>query len=285
MCWEDYALLINTVINKALGYLPEYIDQAMPSINFELGTHFNKFNYRSVTREDRPAISERLTEAFFWCANRFPLSVKTSSDSVPQQSIVQFVVGHSIHQDEILSASSAQAPGVVLMAACWPLKSPYRLASIIAHESMHQALYIRERISSLIRPGSLGYSPWKNSLRPGRLVWHSFWTFVCQFTMLSESVLEDDSLLQIDPKLTSFLADMQARILACSNSLSNFDIVASDEMEQCNSALSILDKISRELLVFPEYQSALKKAKDNVFEDFETWAMSLIESQADEQET
>lgn len=275
-------LLTNAMISKTLGYLPERLDLVMPPLSFELGNNFRDFNCGSVLQENRLSVAAQLREAFVWCASRFPLSFRNGSDNHLQRSVLEFVVGHSKHHDELLSASSAQAPGVVLMSADWPLKSYYRLGSLIAHESVHQALFAREGTLSPVRPRSLGYSPWKNSLRPGRLVWHSFWTFACQFTMLGESLLKDNSLRQIDPKLTEFLGDMEARVLVCLNSLEIFDLVSSNEMEQCKCALSILNDVSEGLLAFSEYGQTLDIAKDSAFEEFQMWATHFAKPRPNE---
>lgn len=270
---------VDSIVKKALRYQPEYMGQTIPSFNFELGPHFGEFNLRSVSQRERPLVSARLTEAFLWCADRFPLCITNASNNTTQQTITQFTVGRSVHRNELLTASSAQAAGIVLIAARWPVKTFYRLGSLIAHESMHQALYVRENLSSPVRPRSFGYSPWKNSLRPGRLVWHSFWTFVCQFTMLSESVLDDNQILQMDPKLIAFLADMQARILVCHDSLRTFELVTSEELEKCDEALSILDEVARESPSQSNYQQHLAKARKSVFEEFDSWAHRFIEQQ------
>jgi hypothetical protein len=276
--------LTNVVISNALEYLPALMDLEAPLFNFELAPYFTHLSCRGVPIEDRTRVTGQLTEAFLWCKGRFPLCFRDSSGA-RRPSITKFIVGYSVHKDELLSASSAQAPGSVLMAAQWPLKSIYRLASLIAHESMHQALYQRERVASPVRNASLGYSPWKNTVRPGRLVWHSFWTFACQFALLAESLCVERELLISDPALTNFLADMRARIFLCSNSLKDSAIVTDNEMRGCDEALLVLQNLCRDLHGFPGYSEAAALAEDKVFREYEEWAYAILESSSSKQST
>lgn len=270
-------LRLEAVVNECLGYLPEYVGQEMPPLRFGyLGTNFEDLGAKIVADEQRADVSRQFSEAYIWCTDRFPLSVRSHLANDAERSIVEFIVGHSKHQNEVLSASSTQALGVVFMAAEWPLKSPYRLASLIAHESIHQALFIRELGPSPVRPKSCGYSPWKNTLRPGRMVWHAFWTFTCQLAMLGESVLKDQSLQQYDPTLISFLADMEARISVCLYSLGFSDVVSSREFERCNNAFSILGGLFQELGVIPDFDKIRVEARDVAFGEFETWAKAFV---------
>ncbi|MCA1625610.1 MAG: hypothetical protein LC778_17790 [Acidobacteria bacterium] len=231
-------------------------------------------------RED---VGQQLTGAYIWCVHRFPLSVRSHVTNVTKRSITEFIVGHSNHQDQDLSASSAQAPGIVFIASSWPLRCPFRLASLIAHEGIHQGLFIRELVSSPVRPKSLGYSPWKNTIRPGRLVWHAFWTFACQFTMLGESVLRDRSLLRDDTMLIDFLADMEARLSVCLYSLEFSNVVSRPEFERCNNAFSILGCVSRKLMNINDYKQLSVDASDAAFGKYEAWAKTFVETYSDSQ--
>jgi hypothetical protein len=103
--------------------------------------------------------------------------------------------------------------------------------------------------------------------------------------MLSESLLKDRSLRQSDPKVTEFLGDMEARVLACLNSLEIFSLVSSTEMEQCKHALAILSDVSGQLLAFSEYRQIVDIAKDTAFEEFERWATNLAEAQPNEHQS
>ena len=231
-------------------------------------------NCRETSPLEQEIISSQICQVFQWCIERFPLCIRKESKNI-EQSITEFIIGYSLHKDELLSASSAQALGVILLSAPWPLKTPYRLASLIAHESMHQALYYREFENSPVRPSSLGYSPWKNCIRPGRLVWHSFWTFICQFVMLGENALKDQNLMNIDTSLAHFIADMQARIMICYESLKEFKILNSNEVIQCDHAIQILNNVGYSLAEFSEYKLQLRIAEENAFKDYSHWAKAL----------
>jgi hypothetical protein len=269
--------LTDKVIAKALDYLPDRTDLETPFFDFDLLPQFTHLSCRVVSGDERRLAANQLTEAFFWCQRRFPLRLR-AADGSHRASIRRFVVGYSTHKDELLSASSAQVPGMVLMAAQWPLTSIYRLASLVAHESMHQALYERERLASPVRNASLGYSPWKYTLRPGRLVWHAFWTFACQFTLLAEAATEEPELLMDDPELTRFLADMAARVCLCSESMMDFEIVSDDEARRCGDALLVVQSLCEELRDYPGYSEAATHAENEVFRDYEAWSHSLVKS-------
>jgi HEXXH motif-containing protein len=268
-------LLTNIAVAKALTYLPRQVDLAVPSFNFNIEPHFAHLNWRPIPEGKRELAQDQLSAAFRWCGARFPLVLEDST-AVQRPSIAAFVVGESAHEDELLSASSAQAPGAVLMVAPWPLKCIYRVASLIAHESMHQALYERERQSSPVRRGSLGYSPWKYTLRPGRLVWHSFWTFLCQHTLLAECALLERDVLLNDPDLKAFLADMRARILLCADSLRDFDVLNLHELGQRGDALDILQELERDLRQVPGYSQISDWAEHEVFAGYEEWSREIL---------
>jgi hypothetical protein len=267
--------LTEAILRECLGHLPEYDDGNTPQLRFGYaGTNFDDLGASIVPPEHRANVTRQLFEAYTWCAHRFPLSIASAAGTRP--SIVELIVAHSRHENEVLSASSAQAPGVVFMAADWPLHSPYRLASLIAHESIHQALFVREQEASPIRSRSSGYSPWKKTLRPGRLVWHAFWTFTCQSAMLGETLTSDRSLLDNDPDLPGFLTDMEARISVCLQSLELFEIVSSAEMERCTSAFARLGDLFRDLASMPGIQQLRTHAGEAAFAEYERWAVDLL---------
>jgi HEXXH motif-containing protein len=221
-------------------------------------------------------VRRQLAEAYAWCAARFPLSVRAPGGDGSVRSVSLLIVGHSRQRARLLSFSSPQAPGQVFIAADWPLSSPYRLASLLAHEDIHQALYVREAESSPVRPRSLGYSPWKGTVRPGRWVWHAFWTFTCQAALLGESLTRDRSLLERDPTLSRFVAEMMARVGVCLESLQIFDIVTTEELDRCRRAGSMLDQVADRLGGIPDFDQVRASARDGVSADFRDWATSQL---------
>jgi hypothetical protein len=263
------------VARLALGYEPPRCPQSAPQVSFELAVHFAGLSACAVAPGDRATAEKQILDAFWWCHPRFPLSVRRADGTVTP-TIQQFRVGHALHEGELLSASSSQAIGTVLLAANWPLRSIYRLGSLVAHESMHQALFQREIDGGPVRRGSLGFSPWKNSLRAGRLVWHGYWTFSCQFALLGEAVLQTPKDMRlVDPGIDRFLAEMFARISVCRQSLSIFEILSDEGFQECEAAFSIVERISDRLSDSTEYGVLLEIVEREVFDEFESWSLSL----------
>lgn len=227
------------IVGLALGYPVELAD-TLPSLSFEPGDGLRALDARPVAARDRPAIAAQMIDAYRWCADRFPLGIRTI-DGVRAPAVAAICLGRSGHAGEFLTASSPQRPGTIFVAAPWPLSSRYRLASLVAHEAMHQALYDRERAGPVARVGSLGYSPWKEQLRPGRLVWHAFWTFSAQFVFLAEAVASPTgTILADDPEMPEFLGEMDARLECCLDSLESFEIVAGAEQEYVQASSAIV---------------------------------------------
>jgi hypothetical protein len=79
-------------------------------------------------------------------------------------------------------------------------------------------------------------------------VWHAFWTFSMQFAFLCEALVEDGvRLKQIDPDILDFLAEMQARIELCSESLEAFEVLEEAERTKVELGLSIVERTALDL--------------------------------------
>jgi hypothetical protein len=268
---------LDIIVAECLGYLPDYVAGNLPAISFDDGRiDLEESGARTVADDLRPEVRRQLAEAYAWCADRFPLSLRAPGRDGSVRSIALLVVGHSRRRARLLSSSSPQAPGLVFIAADWPLASPYRLASLLSHEDVHQALYVREAESSPVRPTSLGYSPWKGTLRPGRWVWHAFWTFTCQVTLLGESLARDRSLLERDPTLPRFIAEMMARVSVCLYSLRIFDVVSVEEVERCRRASSVLDEVAEVLGGIPHFDQLRDSARNVASTEFGDWATNQL---------
>jgi hypothetical protein len=227
------------IVGLALGH-PVEIAERLPSLSFEPGDGLRALDARAVAAEDQHAIAAQMIDAYCWCARRFPLGIRTI-DGARVSAVAAICLGRSGHAGEFLTASSPQRPGTIFVAAPWPLSSRYRLASLVAHEAMHQALYDRERAGPVARLGSLGYSPWKEQLRPGRLVWHAFWTFSAQFVFLAEAIASPaEAVLAADLEMPEFLGEMDARLECCVESLASFEIVAGAEHERVDAGSAIV---------------------------------------------
>lgn len=252
----------------ALGYLPRRRSQVPPEVDFELAAELEQLDAVRLAPADEWAVAAQIGEAFEWCAARFPLCLRIPAGepragdanrpkgvveddcdgSHEDRAIGRLKVARSARPGEYVTASSPHRLQQVFIAAPWPLSSPFRLASLFVHEAMHQGLYLRERSETPARPGSLAYSPWKGQLRPGRLVWHSFWTFMVQFAFLAEAFArETEVMLSADPGLPDFLADMDSRIACCAQSLAEFEILQPAEAARVDAAGDALAALAERL--------------------------------------
>lgn len=178
--------------------------------------------------------------------------------------------------DAFTSASIPDAEGNVLLCAPWRAAGPLRLASMMAHEAMHQALFLRERQGSPVRVRSLGYSPWRSETRPGRMVWHAFWAFGVQFALLSEALTsmkwsEDD----IEDVL-ALTVSMPPRLAYTLESLGDFNIVTRAEFGRCNEALAMIDDSATGLGTLPNFASKLAEAEESIDREHRIWAERLL---------
>jgi hypothetical protein len=269
---------VKAVLVECLNYSPRFDEGKTPPVTFEdrLGDNFDGNAAREVDDSVHEIAAREIAEAYQWCATRFPLSIRSESKTRFERSICEISVGHSVHPDRLLSASSPDLPGVIFMAAGWPVNCHHRVGSLIAHESVHQALYVRESESTPVRRNSLGYSPWKKSVRPGRWVWHAYWTFACQLALLADSLLEDRSLQSRDIHLVRFIADMDARVAICLYSLELFDIVSDEELNRCTKTRSILDDLSVGLSCISGYDDARAAASNATRVEFTCWAEATL---------
>jgi len=260
-------------VAECLGYLPEHIGPDAPIIRFDNSeSDLSRRGARKVASEIRAVVARQFEEAYTWCESRLPLTIRACDSEGMRKSITSVMIGHSEESNVFLSSSSPEAPGVVFIAADWPMKNPYRLASLIAHEGIHQALYQRESEISPVTSSSVGYSPWKKTLRPGRWVWHAFWTFCCQSVMLGESVQRDPSLLQYDRSLLRFVADLMARVSVNLASLELFRIVSSEELTRCDRAFTALERVAGGLDGGSDFAAFRAAAHENALQDMSAWA-------------
>lgn len=238
------------VVEAALGCVPAAgcgADESKLELEFKLAEELEPLGATPVPARDQRSITAQILAAYSWSCRHFPMCIRDSAGE--WGAAVQTVaVGVSADEGEYVSASSPARPRVVFLAARWPLRSPYRVGSLLAHEMMHQALYLREHAETPVRPSSLGYSPWRRELRPGRLVWHAFWTFSTQFVGLAEATLAGaDDILGEDPEITSFLAEMQVRIELCAQSLQEFELPSAPEAARIERGLAIVGGVGGRL--------------------------------------
>lgn len=266
-----------SVVSLALGNAPDPAEPDLPVIDFTSRSAALDHAYPGVSREHREAARQTLENAFRWCSRRFPLVTPPDESGARRQSI-RHVDVRSTRGEVLLGCSSADAPGHVVLGASWPVASHYRLASLVAHEAVHQGLFVRERSASPVRPGSLGYSPWRCTIRPGRALWHSFWTFACQFSLLADSVSEDPRIAAEDAGLLGFTAAIAPRVECCLSSLRQFAVVDDAELRRCDHALRAVQDAAGRMCASAEFGSALADENRVVGAEYRTWADQLLSS-------
>lgn len=261
------------VAELALGYPLDAEQGSDPDIRFDLAPELAGLGSMPVDAPMRELVAEQLRDAYAWCADRFPLRMRDAGMN-PVSAIIEIHAARSARPGEYLTASSPHRPYRIFVAAPWPLSGRYRLASLLAHEAMHQGLYDRERIAGVGRAGSLAYSPWKQRLRPGRLVWHAAWTFSTQFALLCEAVLsEGDAILAVDPDLLGFIAEMEARLVRCIESLETFEILGPDEAGRLSRALvEIAALVDAMAAGHEEYRPLGSRWSEVVSREIEDWS-------------
>lgn len=276
---QEKAMTVTEMVTEmALGRLPDRRETGTPEIDFDFARVFQDYGSKRVRGASQQMAADEFLEAYRWCANRFPLQKRVDRRMV--RSIDRVLIGQSLRPKELLSASSINAPGVVLFCAPWPLKSHYRIASLVAHESIHQALFVREIEATPVRSGSLGYSPWKRTLRDGRLVWHAFWTFACQYSFLSEEVLKGSEIPERDRTIWKFLAEMNSRLVLCEHSMREFAVVDNRELKRSRRAMGLVGGLTEKLEETPEFVSKIKSSWEVVIREYGDWAKNLAATQS-----
>jgi len=248
------------------------VGPARSNFDASIQSHFPSTLPVPETRRD--AVGSEIDAACTLYKDAFPLAFLDETGR-ERPFISEIQIGHSVREDEVLTASSAGAPGAVIVVANWPLEKPIRLASLLVHEAMHQALYVRERLANPVRPGSLGYSPWKNTLRPGRMVWHAFWTFSTQLAFLHEFVRTLPESRRMDPGLAEFVADIWARLEICIDSVRGFELVDADE----ERTMTTVFRASEDRLAqspSQELEDAIAKRRADVETEFAAWRSSML---------
>lgn len=261
------------VAELALGPPPDAVPEHVPGICFDLSSELAALGSSPIASRLQEIVAGQLRAAYAWCTERFPLRMR-DADMNPVSAILEIHAAHSAHVGEYLTASSPHRPYRIFVAAPWPLPSIYRLGSLLAHEAMHQGLYNRERIACVARPGSLAYSPWKQRLRPGRLVWHAAWTFSTQFSLLCDAMLsEGDAMLAVDPDLLNFIAEMEARIVLCIESLETFEVLDPDETGRVAESLAETAFLAQAMVEHHgDYASLRSRWSERVSQEIDDWS-------------
>lgn len=258
----------------ALSRNPRTEPVLLPAIGFDSPPPALSPLYPAIDPALRTHAEETLNEAFEWCGARFPLPEQFTEAAAPGPAIRQVYLRRA-REGEYVGCSSAHFPGEVVLAAGWPLDTPYWLASVIAHETVHQALFGRESVDNPVRHGSLGYSPWRRTARPGRSVWHAFWTFTCQLSVLTDALSAAPCLADADRHLPSAMAAIAARIGRCLDSLHRFEVVTDAELRRCEAAWNAT-RNSCAGLGIPYFAARVDAEKRAVDDAYLAWAEQLL---------
>ncbi len=247
---------------------PPIIDLCSPSASHDP-------RYPGVPVEACADARRIVNDAFHWHSVHFPVATPPDASGVRRPAI-DYIDVRLTGEGELLSASSAEVPGRILLGAPWPAECTYRLASLIAHEAIHQGLFVREAVATPVRRGSLGYSPWRRRTRPGRLVWHAFWTFTCQFSLLADAVTRRPAMLHEEPGLLGFIAAMPPRVECCLDSLTQFRVVDPPELDRCGDALHLVRTATGRLAAFPRFSAKLQEEEQTTANDYRAWADQVL---------
>ena len=270
---------ISIVLRAGLGYEPQLLTKVVAAFDFDSVNGIGGFPCGAVPPSKRAVVREQLGGALDWCVKRFPIGIASGPTDVgTEPAIRRIVVGQCTRRNDMLGVSSPDAPGVVVAAADWPLTTFYRFASVIAHEAVHQALFRREVASQLVRPRSLAYSPWRRTLRPGRNVWHSFWTFASQFSMLAEAALSEVGIVREDAKILEYLAEMYVKLRVCKDSIMLFDVLGHSQCHSWTRALDVVEELAELLRKLPGYTVAEARWNSEDQTAYRSWARATSSS-------
>jgi hypothetical protein len=175
----------------------------------------------------------------------------------------------------MISASSPQCPGVIQLGVHDAPSHAFRVSSLLVHESMHQALYLREMRSSPFLENAVGYSPWKKRPRSARLLWHSWWTFASQYAFLIDALAGDPRIIDADTGLVKFTAERKAELEVTLYSIQSCTTFLANEETACLEAARLLDNFTEDASFIPGFAHAYELAANRTVSDLNKWIESL----------
>lgn len=267
----------NPVFLLASRSLTTRYGEGKPIISYDLERVISDSAFTNVNQSLKRKIDSQIIKAYEWCGKTYPLYYSDGQNKI-HRFIVSITIGNSAHRSEILTASSIQNIGNMILMADWPLPSVFRLGSLFAHEATHQLLFLREQAGETIRSRSVGYSPWKGTLRKGRLIWHSFWSFTCQFVFLSERVVLETEVYSQDKGILKYLAEMYSKLSICTEELIQRNIVSMEELSACETAFHEVTKIQKEIVSRFDNSELFCVLMEKEYNEYREWASSLIEA-------
>lgn len=192
-----------------------------------------------------------------------------------QGRIVEACLGAVSEERLLVTASSPQEFGRVWFAGQWPSLATRRIAASIVHEAVHQELYRRESAGDVPwRHNSIAYSPWKRRERPGRWVWHAFWTFSVHCAFLADSIDADVRSLSED---AMEVAGMYLRLRQCLESILLFNVLEDqDELHRVNFVANLIFSRISSGTNSRLWITHIEQARPYIEQDFAAWAKRII---------
>ena len=263
-------------IERVTGSADDGLEERAPKVTFDWEGGVGEFACDRVTDlgERRRAENMFLGAFRYLNAQLFRERVVPSASNPYILRIREAQLGKIGDPDSMLSASSPGALGVIRLAANWYEVDLRRAAGVILHESVHQLLYGREYGESPVRFGSIGYSPWKRRERPGRLVWHAFWTFAVQLGFLVDTV---GNMRGCKMDGSSQIVEMLAHLESCHCSLRIFEIVqAEEELARIEAALHRISQVISAMPLGEGGADRIRLAREHARSEFNGWAARLL---------
>jgi hypothetical protein len=252
----------------------------LPKISFEWNVHLERDR---VTPLQSPG-SRREAKETFLEGLQYAYGRRISGDCSAVASFVfgqikRVHLGAASDRRSLITASSPQDLGAVWFAGNWGTLTPQRVAANVFHEAVHQALYRRELVeAAALRRNSIAYSPWKKCERPGRWVWHAFWTFSVHCAFLAEAINPHSRDFQED---AVEVAVMYLRLRQCVESIHMFNVVEdTQEVDRIRWVGSLVfDRIENgencEL-----WLEQIARHRRPVEHEFESWVQRIVSSKA-----
>ncbi len=248
---------------------------APPAMVFASSAEIADAETAAVADQLRDGASAVSADAYRWCREHF-----ASQAAAPGSGTITRLRLVACPSGELMTSSTPAVPGEVALGAGWPLETHYRLGSLLAHESIHQALFSREAGGGPVREGSLAYSPWRAATRPGRLAWHAFWTFACQIALLAETMLDDPEMAGREPQLPVFVARLLPRLPIGLDSLARFEVLTAPELDRARDAMGALEEPIAQLVGELELGRTVEAETEAAEAELDAWALATVGSRA-----
>ncbi|MGE4593409.1 hypothetical protein [Alcaligenes sp.] len=272
---EAYSLY--RIIKLALGGVSISYERDVPTPELVChdGVSIGDYECLALPLIEQGGARALVLHAWEFAKAHFPFGARIGEPQTTPLRVTRIDLGRAPNCEEIVSASSPQLPGFIQIGV--PDKRSYalRISSLLVHESMHQALYLREIHSKPFIENALGYSPWKKRLRSARLVWHSWWTFAVQYAYLIQILSNEPSIIEVDPGLVKFTAERKAELEIAFFSIRSCNTFLESEASACLEAATLVDTLTENASCVPGFARAYELAAQSKATDFSNWIHSL----------